>query len=80
MQKNFFSNSFRRHIIFSLKSTALKINFVLNFFSQAFFKFAQQLYEKSEGSESGDPYLWLTDPDLGGPKTVEIKVFPTIFA
>jgi hypothetical protein len=50
-KKNFCLFFLLRHIIFSLNSTALKINFVsINFISQALFQFAQHLYEKREGS------------------------------
>ncbi len=51
---------------------------------QAFFQSAQHLYEKREGSGAGsdldpDPYLWLMDPDPGGPKTCG-SVSPTLLS
>jgi hypothetical protein len=58
----FFLEFTRRHIIFSLQSTVIKINFVLKFyFASIIFSLLNTFMRKGK------------DPDLGGPKHVDLE-------
>jgi hypothetical protein len=56
-----------RHIKFSLKSTDFKNKFCVTIlFCKHFFSLLNTFIRKEKDP---DPYLWLTEPDPGGPKT-----------